>query len=612
MMIDAALEYARAGFQVFPVRQSKAPYIEGGLKNASSDPEQIRAWWTKWPYANIGIATGNASHGLVVIDLDVDKEKGVDGRESLRSWEAQHGVLPATLCSITGRGGNHLLYYSMQRVRNRTGVLPGVDVRGDGGYIVAPPSIHANGQRYQWCENCSIRDLLDGIAQADQLVMQLIAFDQRIQDPEYVSNGVQYDQVIPSGQRTEKLVSFIGMLRERSTPEDVIAGSVRLMNAKCCQPPLSEKELQREVLPAIKNLQQGDPERSIIKTSSAPSMPNTMVLSMDQVQEMNMEWLIYGFIPKGAITIIAGPGGVGKTGIWCDIVASISAGKTCFFEEDDSAYTGIERKPQKVMFFSSEDDPRYSLKKRLRLCGAIMENIVTIPISDERFKRVKFNDPFLEELIKANDPALVVFDPLQSYIPPEVNMGYRNAMREILNPLIGYGEKYGVTTMIMMHTNKRENAFGRNKLADSSDIWDISRNVFVVGKTGEKDIRYMSHEKINNASEQSTVLFTIEDGVPKFKGMTPKKDYDFTTRKSYERAGKSAKEEAEEMVLDYLKDGEKEASDLNEYASALSISKETLKRAKAELRKKGLIGYRNTGQGESKKHYVYLIQEDAS
>lgn len=611
MMIDAALEYARAGFQVFPVKQSKAPYIEGGLKNASSDPEQIRAWWTKWPHANIGIATGYASHGLVVIDLDVDKEKGVDGRESLRSWEAQHGVLPVTLCSITGRGGNHLLYYSMQRVRNRTGVLPGVDVRGDGGYIVAPPSIHANGQQYIWSDNKNITDLLGKIAPADQLVMQLITFDQRGQDPEYVSNGVQYDQVIPSGQRTEKLVSFIGMLRERSTPEDVIAGSVRLMNAKCCQPPLSEKELQREVLPAIRNLQQGDPERSIIKPSSAPSMPNTMVLSMDQVQEMNMEWLIYGFIPKGAITIIAGPGGVGKTGIWCDIVASISAGKPCFFEENDSAYSSIERKPYKVMFFSSEDDPRYSLKKRLRLCGAIMENIVTIPISDERFKRVKFNDPFLEELIKANDPALVVFDPLQSYIPPEVNMGYRNAMREILNPLIGYGEKYGVTTMIMMHTNKRENAFGRNKLADSSDIWDISRNVFVVGKTGEKDIRYMSHEKINNASEQSTVLFTIEDGVPKFKGMTPKKDYDFTTRKSYERAGKSAKEEAEEMVLDYLKDGEKEASDLDSYASALSISPRTLQRAKAELKKKGLIGYRQEGNNDNKKRYVYLVQEDA-
>lgn len=611
MMMDAALEYAKAGFQVFPVKQSKAPYIKGGLKNASSDPAQIRAWWTQWPNANIGIVTGNASHGLVVIDLDVDPEKGIDGRESLRAWEAQHGVLPATLCSITGRGGNHLLYYSMQRVRNRTGVLPGVDVRGDGGYIVAPPSVHANGQRYQWSEGKIISEVLDSIVPADQLVMQLIAFDQRAQDPEYVSNGVQFDQVIPSGQRTERLVSFIGMLRERSTPEDVIAGSVRLMNAECCQPPLSEKELQKEVLPAIRNLQPGDPERSIMKPPSALSIPPTMVLSMDQVQELSMEWLIHGFIPKGAITAIAGPGGVGKTGIWCDIVASISAGKPCFFEED-SIYDGIKRKPQKVMFFSSEDDPRYSLKKRLRLCGAVMENIITIPISDERFKRVKFNDPFLEELIKANAPVLVVFDPLQSYVPPEVNMGYRNAMREILNPLIGYGEKYGVTTMIMMHTNKRENAFGRNKLADSSDIWDISRNVFVVGKTGEKDIRYMSHEKINNAPEQNTVLFTIEDGVPKYRGMTTKKDFDFTTRKSYERAGKDAKEEAEELVLDYLKDGEKEASDLNEYASALSISKETLKRAKAELRKKGFIGYRNTGQGESKKHYVYLIQEDAS
>ena len=93
--------------------------------------------------------------------------------------------------------------------------------------------------------------------------------------------------------------------------------------------------------------------------------------------------------------------------------------------------------------------------------------------------------------------------------------------------------------------------------------------------------------------------------------MTPKKDYDFTTRKSYERAGKSAKEEAEEMVLDYLKDGEKEASDLDSYASALSISPRTLQRAKAELKKKGLIGYRQEGNNDNKKRYVYLVQEDA-
>ena len=119
--------------RVFPVKQNKAPYIKGGVNSASDDPAQVRAWWAQWPNANIGIATGNASRGLIVIDLDVDPEKGIDGRESLRAWEAQHGALPATLCSITGRGGNHLLYYSMQRVRNRAGVLPGVDVRLDKG-----------------------------------------------------------------------------------------------------------------------------------------------------------------------------------------------------------------------------------------------------------------------------------------------------------------------------------------------------------------------------------------------------------------------------------------------------------------------------------------------
>src|SRR5262249_15398402 len=108
--------------------------------------------WTQWPEANIGIATGAIS-GLVV--LDVDPRHG--GDESLEQWKTRYGHdFLTTVTSCTGGGGWHLFYthpgQSMQ-IKNKVGLAPGLDIRGDGGYIVAPPSLHASGQRYAWKNN---------------------------------------------------------------------------------------------------------------------------------------------------------------------------------------------------------------------------------------------------------------------------------------------------------------------------------------------------------------------------------------------------------------------------------------------------------------------------
>ena len=146
-MKEYALYYSRLGLAVFPIKpKSKQPLTEHGLKDASKEPEQIESWWNRWPVANIGIATGAVSGGLVVIDLDVDRDKGIDGRVTLREWEAEHEKLPDnTWLAITGRGGYHYFYHDTSTVRNRTGIYEGIDIRGDGGYIVAPPSVHPNG-----------------------------------------------------------------------------------------------------------------------------------------------------------------------------------------------------------------------------------------------------------------------------------------------------------------------------------------------------------------------------------------------------------------------------------------------------------------------------------
>jgi len=150
--LDAAIKYAtKYNWAVFPVdAESKRPLTPHGCKDAKKTVGPIQAWWKRWPDASVGIATGSASN-LIVIDEDLDEDKGVDGYQSVQEWERDHGPLPETVRVITGRGGAHMYFhYSGSDIGNRAGILEGVDIRGEGGYVVAPPSVHPNGTEYQW------------------------------------------------------------------------------------------------------------------------------------------------------------------------------------------------------------------------------------------------------------------------------------------------------------------------------------------------------------------------------------------------------------------------------------------------------------------------------
>jgi len=149
-ILSAALKYT-VKVPVFPGDpKTKRPLVKHGFKDASKDQEQIRAWWTRWPDAIICMPTGRAS-GFIVLDIDV--KNGQDGRAALAELERQHGPLPKTLTAETPSGGLHL-YFTMPDtdppLGNSAGKLgPGIDVRGEGGYIVLPPS-RINGRAYKW------------------------------------------------------------------------------------------------------------------------------------------------------------------------------------------------------------------------------------------------------------------------------------------------------------------------------------------------------------------------------------------------------------------------------------------------------------------------------
>lgn len=152
-IVDSALSYAVRGWHVFPLApRGKTPATAHGFKDATTDAEQIRRWWAANPQYNIGIATGEAS-GMFVVDLD--------GPEGLQSWQKLiamcGGVDVETLTFSTGGGGRHLVYrWPLMAVSNRAKLLDGIDIRGDGGYIVAPPSVHPNGQVYSVINDCEI------------------------------------------------------------------------------------------------------------------------------------------------------------------------------------------------------------------------------------------------------------------------------------------------------------------------------------------------------------------------------------------------------------------------------------------------------------------------
>jgi hypothetical protein len=152
-VLEAARDYARCGIPVFPCNPiDKKPLTANGFKDATRDETQILAWWQQYPNAMVGAPMGPAS-GLWAIDLDVDPARKIDGKATLDQLIAQRGALPSTWITTTPRGGRHLIWIwdPNVEIRNSAGKIgPGVDVRGNGGYVIWPPSRNATGGTYQW------------------------------------------------------------------------------------------------------------------------------------------------------------------------------------------------------------------------------------------------------------------------------------------------------------------------------------------------------------------------------------------------------------------------------------------------------------------------------
>ena len=331
---------------------------------------------------------------------------------------------------------------------------------------------------------------------------------------------------------------------------------------------------------------------------------------LTEFEEEEAEWVIPGWMPAEQLTLLAADGGTGKTALWVNILAALSSGERCML--DPPGYT---RMPRRVAFFTTEDSVRKKLLKKLGEAGADLRHILPMDLSGDKsgsLRGFKLGSPGMAEVIRRFKPALCVFDPIQGFIPPSVNMSSRNEMRDCLQPLIGLGEETGTSFLLVCHTNKRQGAWGRDRISDSADLWDAARSVWMAGYTEEEDIRYLSQEKNSYDALRDTVLFSIgEDGQVEEEGTTRKHDRDFMQSKEVRRsAGK--REACKAWILERLgQAGQESLRSLCRAAIAEGYSKITYERAKAELVNRDKLARTwSTGFGEQKKWFIALTPRE--
>lgn len=244
-MIEEAIRYAQSGYAIFRCEPGdKKPFRGGWQKEASRDPARVEALWRECSDANIGLPTGSAN-GLWVLDAD-----GAEGLQWLHNALETNGGAPSgTIAQATGGGGMHLFFGlpSGLGVRNSAGTIaPNIDVRGDGGYVVLPPSLHPNGNSYAWSTGTLLSSTRPPTA-PDWLWSTVHGPGKGSSSRSAEEWSRLIDAEVAEGGRNNRITQITGLLLRKDINLRVTYSLVRAWNNTYCQPPLEPDEVERTV-----------------------------------------------------------------------------------------------------------------------------------------------------------------------------------------------------------------------------------------------------------------------------------------------------------------------------------------------------------------------------
>ena len=548
-LLVAALGYAARGIRVAPAHgivggvctcgeahdklsdHGKHPRSARGSTDGTVDPGIIREWWRKWPDSNVMVCTGKMADGKYLAILDIDVKDDRDGHERLRELGQQLGArLPDSPMSLSGRsGGMHRWFVSDVPVRNGVGILShspgepsGLDVRGEGGYVIAPPSRHYSGDSYAWD----------------------VGFDGPLPAwPTWLNGGTAREKKVESGPvadmfvtggRDNALTSLAGVVRRKGMGQREIDALLQEVNRERCRPPLDPKDVSR-IAWSVSKYPVSDP-----LTGAAPASIATVDVWSKSWKRLDAD--TYNVPPKrreyllrdartgkgayvvGKVGMLLAEGGAGKTMALAQLALAVSTGTPWLG-------TFTVGTPGRVLLILGEEDHE---EVQRRLYGARKElgcpipedgAIVSLPLAGQPSamvvpdKTADWKDgPFLTWLlafIRETGPyALVIVDPLSRFSGAEAEVDNSAATR-----FIQALESLVCTVICSHHTNKPQRGNGKEVDASgsrgSSGLTDGSRWVATLANDEVK------HE---DSEVQSRLGSLVRFSVPK-SNYTRKPDF---------------------------------------------------------------------------------------
>lgn len=461
-LVEAAIRYRRRGWSVIPIsRKRKTPLVKWAeYQTRPPTEEQIRTWWKEFPDANIAVITGRIS-GLVVVD--VDTQHGGNPKPIYQGYKT-------SLMQRTGSGGYHLFYEYPEEaewVANQTGARPGVDVRGDGGYVVVAPSIHASGRAYEWVTEDEAGPQAPGWALRSKAPPSEAGVPQEPWLSEIMGG-------VPEGGRNDAMARLAGYFAGKGIPDDVTLQMVKLWNRGNQNPEtLTEKEM-RATVESVYRSAMTRTEVTIIDDEDLPQTPAQPKLKRNEFYLMRLnefgrafgaysvEWDIENWLPSKTIGFIVSPPGTFKTWMTFDAAVSIATG-TPFLGQYEV------HNPGPVMIVQQEDFHGQTTERLAVILASKMRvnlheedkdkftvpEIPDPPIYLHPFRRLRFDDIDVVKLfakaIKEIRPRLVIIDPLYSAASVDNYMSKAAEQMFILKTL---RDAYGTSFLVAHHTRK--------------------------------------------------------------------------------------------------------------------------------------------------------------
>ena len=556
--------------------------------------EQVENWFAHLTGAGVGLVTGRVSN---IVVLDVESYCKIPIEELLKKF-------PTQMISKTGSGGYHLFYQYPQgvsKVSNRVGIFDGADIRADGGFIVLPPTVHPNGNKYEW-----VKQGAPGTFPKELLDMN--SKPQTSQGEGWITESLRG---VSEGGRNDACARLAGYFFKKGMTQDIVEAILLEWNERN-DPPLPVNEV-RTTIRSIERSHSGVTTQftSVQFEDDSPKLEEqTSTFDVMKMQDYvrgyggdGVSWLVDDWLPDKSITFLISPPESYKTWMLLDLAVSVSSGvpflgrydvyktgPTLIIQQEDS-HSGLTDRlalivEQKLKLKANIDGETWQIPK-----------MPDLPIYVHPDRRLRFDNKQvldeLEEQIKQIRPKVIMIDPLYS-----TTSSTDNYMADLANRMMvlkAWRDKYGCSFVIAHHSKKnldpdstaREDSWGSQFLNAFLEAgWQVRRNP----KLAPNEVVVRRHSKVMGNQSPISLTFDISTKYPM--------EYNVTARQyqAMSPAGEN-RQPAQANLLDLLQDDDMSQADI---VSRTGKSRSTVSRQIRQLEAAGLVEKMPDGRWHAK------------